>query len=59
MTYNEVVGDVDYDYTDDFKDLMLALKAVVNKSDLNKADMNGDGNVDLIDCICIMETIVK
>lgn len=59
MAYNEVVGDVDCDYTVDFKDLMLALKAVVNKSDLNKADMNGDGNVELIDCIRIMEIIVK
>lgn len=59
MTWNEVVGDVDFDYTVDVTDVMQALDAVVNRVDLNKADMNGDGVVGLVDAIRIMKLAVK
>lgn len=55
MTWNEIIGDVDMDYSVDLKDVLLALKAKITDEDLNKADMNGDAKITLIDVLKILK----
>lgn len=59
INFDEVIGDVDLDYTVDIKDVLAALKTVVKSTALSKADMNGDGKITLIDVLRILKLAVN
>lgn len=51
--------DINGDGMTDVKDVMVALKAVVNEEILDGADVSGDGKITLIDVIRILKAVVK
>ena len=51
------VGDVDGNDVLNVKDLMLIIDAVLNKKELENADVNGDGRLSLIDILIVLKTI--
>ena len=59
MSWNELCGDIDLDYEVTLADAMAVLKAAVNKSALERADVNGDGEIGLLDVIRVIKNSVK
>lgn len=58
VQWGESIGDVDLDYSVDIKDVLLAIRAVLNETPLDRADLNGDGNLTLADVLRIMKRAV-
>lgn len=58
MTWNELAGDVDLDYTVDLEDVLKTLVACLNGTALDRADVNGDGKVTLFDVLQILKRTV-
>ncbi len=52
-------GDIDRDGETTLRDVLLALRQVVNEEFIYSADMNLDGKLSLVDVICILKSILK
>ena len=59
MTWNELAGDIDLDYTVDIKDVLTALAASLNGREESRADVNGDGAITLLDVLKILKYAVQ
>lgn len=58
-TLVEILGDIDSDGKIDIYDVIAALKGVINGEKISAADINGDGEVTLIDVLKILQLTVK
>ena len=59
MTWNELMGDVDLDYTVDIFDALTILRAAVNQIELSRGDVNGDGEITLLDALKVVKEAAK
>ena len=59
MSWNELMGDTDLDYSVDLRDVMTVLGAAVNKTELARGDVNCDGVISVLDVLKICKAIVK
>ena len=59
MTWNELCGDIDLDYEVTLADAMAVLKATVNNQIFERADVNGDGKIGLLDVIRVIKKCVN
>jgi len=55
MTWNELSGDVDLDYTVDLEDALMTLHARLNGIAMERGDQNGDGKITLLDVLHILK----